>query len=498
MTTVSASSFFGGKIPPAPPIPAAAPTPQQGNALDVAIGAAKGAGTTIKSLGGQAADAALKTFAGPVASAIPGVQKTVDTGVQKLQDTIGLTDKNLTATNDAQRLGKGLEIAAEFALPFAKAAHLPSFLRGVTGKAALIPEIKAGASIEDVAKIADATLKGTTAPDALKNATDKIKAPVTFKEKLAGLAPDVKARIQGKGKLLSDYLNIADARNNSDLVPTPLEYGASFASQAVKKMEGLLSSTGSTIGAFRNKIATYQAPREAFNGVRSTFEQQLNRLNLTVQDGAVKVMPGKIAQTVSDSEISAIQSLYDDLNTVSQNPNLENLIDFRSKLDNKINFEKSARDVSSSLDPLSRTVRSKIASVAENIVGKSQAQHLEEYSKFMQAFNDLRSYTDRNAGGEFLLKRVFSERGGDPRAVMQTIKKFTGIDLMDHAMMAKIATELGGNYSTQGLFRQEITKAGLDAVNLLKGNPVGAVNTLLDMGAKKLINTRKIFQKAAQ
>ncbi len=68
---------------------------------------------------------------------------------------------------------------------------------------------------------------------------------------------------------------------------------------------------------------------------------------------------------------------------------------------------------------------------------------------------------------------------------------------MDHAMMAKIATELSGNSATQGLFRQEITRAGLDAVNLMRGNPTGAISTLLEMGANKILDKRKIFEEAA-
>jgi hypothetical protein len=387
-------------------------------------------------------------------------------------------------------------------------AALSSILRKVTGKEPLIGEVGVGSSAEDIARLADAkatvqstadaVMKREATPASLKTATESASVPVTFTEKLAGLAPDVKARIKGKGNLLADYLNVTDARNSSDLVPTPLEYGASFADDAVEKMQNLLSDTGGKIGQFRTKISTYQAPREAFGGVRQSFLGELDKLNLEVYDGAIRVKSGKIAQTVSDAEITSLQKLYDDLNTASQNPSLENLIDLRTKFDNKINFDKAAREASNSLDPLSRSVRKKVADVASQIVGKSESKNLEEYSKFMDALNDLRSYTDRKAGAEFLLKRVFSERGGDPRAIMQTIYQHTGIDLMDHAMMARIATELGGNSATQGLFRQEVARAGLDVANLLKGNPTGAIDTLLQKGMDTLIDKRKAFQKAAQ
>lgn len=469
---------------------------------DIAIGAAKGFGKGVKGasdIGQSVARILTKPVIGAAANQTPEEQA-ADTQINEA----------LAADNTMQKVGEAAEFVAEVASPFAwsKIAKLPAFLKGLTGAKPLLGTVKEGSSIESVARLADANkevrtaseavMKGEAPTEALKTAAESASVPVSFTEKLAGLAPDVKARIKGKGKLLSDYLNVMDARNTSDLVPTPLEYGASFADKAKTKMESLLSDTGSAIGQFRKKISTYQAPRDAFNNVRSAFEGELGKLNLTVQNGKIVKVPGRIAQTVSDAEIKAIQSLYDDLGIASQNPSLENLIDLRTIFDNKINFEKAAREASNSLDPLSRAVRKKVAQVAEQIVGKTEAKNLEDFSKFMDAYNDLRSYTDRKAGAEFLLKRVFSERGGDPRAVMETIRQYTGVDLIDHAQMARIATELSGNASTQGLFRQEITRAGLDVANLLKGNPVGAVDTLIQRGVDTLVDKRKIFQKAAQ
>lgn len=524
--------------------PAAQPSILE-TAKNVAIGFAKGAGASAKGLMDTAASVIPQAIS-PTVPLPPPVSRAITDKVRPVVDNVqkklGLTDDNLAATNTPQKVGKVSEFAAELLTPaaFSKAAHLPSLIRGVTGRAPLIADVSATASIEDVAKMADeakrklletisktaaspeerklaeqtikspkatpeqvksakATLaKAPATPAEIKAASDAAATPTTLIEKLTGLAPDIKARLKGKGKPFADYLNIVDARNQSDLVPTALEYATSFVSHAKDKMASLLSGTGNAIGQFRAKIGTYQAPRQAFDTIRQSFQNELGQLNLSIDNGKVVVTPGKIAQTVSEGEIGSLQSLYDDLNTASQSPSLGNLIDLRNKFDNKINFAKASREASSSLDPLSRTVRAHIAQVAEHLIGPSEAKHLKEFSEFIDALNDLRSYTDRKAGAEFLLKRVFSERGGDPRAVMETIRKHTGIDLMDHAMMAKIATELSGNAQTMGLFRQEITKAGLDAVNLLKGNPMGAVQTLLDMGAKKLINKRKVFEKAAQ
>ncbi len=315
-----------------------------------------------------------------------------------------LPDEKLKADNPAQMVGKGLGFAAEALTPLAwsKFAHIPTAIKAVTRTEPLI--VNSVDNVDDVAKLADEVMAGKASPSQLKGAAEGAATQPTFTEKIAGLSADVKNRIKGKGKLLSDYLNIMDARNSSDLVPTPLEYASSYAQQAKTAMEGLLSDTGSAIGAFRNKIGTYKAGRDPFNTIRDSFEKELGKLNLAIKNGKIDVAKGKISQTVSESETKALQGLYDDLNVASENPSLENLIDLRNKFDNKINFDKSARDVSGMLDSLSRRVRKSVADVAEKLVGKSEAKNLDSFSKFMDAYNDLRSYVDRKAGAEFLLK----------------------------------------------------------------------------------------------
>jgi hypothetical protein len=83
-----------------------------------------------------------------------------------------------------------------------------------------------------------------------------------------------------------------------------------------------------------------------------------------------------------------------------------------------------------------------------------------------------------------------------PRELMRIIKEETGIDLMDDAVMAQLATELIGNAAQKGVFRQEITKAGLDAASLLKGSPTGAMSTLINM--TKNVGVEKAYLDVAK
>lgn len=364
-------------------------------------------------------------------------------------------------------------------------------------------------NIEDVIRQADEATKSdfvtskTTSQIGLKpsqvlSATEQATAQPNILEKWAGVSPDIKNRIAGKQDKLKEYFDVAHARNNFDTAPTPLEYGVKSVDNAVTKMEGLLNDTGSQIGQFRNKVSTYKAKVDNVARIETSFSNQLSKLNLEIKGNVVKQKAGTIARVNSANEINVLNDLYKELQIIKQSPDLQRLIDFRNLFDSKINFAKSTRDVSSSLDPFSRAMRKEIADVSAQIVGKSEAANLAKYADFMDAYNNLRSFTDRKAGAEFLLKQVLSERGGTSRAIIQTIKDITGIDLMDDAVMSSIATDLIGNARQKGLFRQEITKAGLDAASLLTGNTSGAIGLMFNFLKKGLINEEKQFLKAAQ
>ncbi len=349
-------------------------------------------------------------------------------------------------------------------------------------------------TIDDVINTADESLK----PSAIRGTAEQGTAVAGLKERWAGISNDIKNRIAGKADRLKEYFDVAHARNNYDTLPTPLEYGAKNVEKAVSEMERILSEKGGEIGSFRNKISTYEANIDQVSTIEKRFTDELNKLNLEIVDGIIRKKPGTITRVASDSEIGVLNDLYSELRTFKQNPSLEKAIDLRNRFDRKINFEKETRDISNTLDPLSKSVRKIIADEAANIVGKSEAANLSKYSDFIEALYSLKSFTDRKAGSEFLLKQALSERGRVPREVMNVIKEYTGIDLMDDAAMATLATDLIGNTRQKGLFRQEITKAGLDTAAALTGDPSGLVNIINNVLKKTLLDEEKIYLEAAE
>lgn len=321
---------------------------------------------------------------------------------------------------------------------------------------------------------------------------------LTAKEMLIGLRPDIKQRIQGKPELMREYIDVVNSRNANDTVPSVYEHGADYARKAGDEMHKKLNETGSTIGKTRTKLATYKAPIDEVKRIENSFANQLDKLNLELKGGVIQQKAGTISRVGASGDIKVLQDLYQGIVTMKQSPTLTNLIDLRSSFDSKINFAKRSSEVSNSVDPLSRQVRKDIADTASKVVGKSNAADLKRYSDFMDAYNDIHSYTDRKAGGEYLLRLVLSGRGGEARQLVQTIKEYTRIDLLDHATMMEVTNEMFGNASQKNLFRQEATKAGLDVARLLGGDPSGAMGTLFEKGVDSFLNKEKILLEASQ
>lgn len=321
---------------------------------------------------------------------------------------------------------------------------------------------------------------------------------LTIRERLSGVTPSEKKRIQEMPPgTLEKYLDQAHLRNINDQEITPYAMGSQQANDALENLNQQLRETGSQIGQTREKLATVKMPQISVQKVDSAFRNELNRLNLTVRDGQIITQPGKIAKTSSPSDINTLQDLFADLQTYKQSPTLANAIDLRMKFDGKIKFGKSAREVSNDVDPVSRSVRKALADEAAKVVGRSNAEELARYSDFMEAYADLKSYTDRAAGGEYLLRLVLSGRGGEAQKLVDTVREYTGIDLMNDATAMKIATDVVGNADQKNLFRQEVTSAGMDAARLFSGDVTGAGATMLRKLAERGLDQETVYRAIA-
>lgn len=338
----------------------------------------------------------------------------------------------------------------------------------------------------------DPTVPATlTATGAIRETAEALAPKLTLGERAIGITADVKGRLQEAGEdLTRQYIDIAKTRNVTDTIidvngnripaPTPYGFAAQRAEAAATELQRLASETGSVIGKTRERLSTYRATIDQMSAIEKRLVTEIESLNLTIVDG--KVVRTRGIQSVSDGDVKAIQTIYKNLKVVKESQNLTDLIEFRSAVDQNIKFGKRASEVSDAIDPLSRALRGEIAEVAAKIVGKTEAAELAKFSDFMDALADLRSFTDRRAGGEYLLRLVSSGRGDEARRLVEVIREYTGIDLMNDATLMTKVTDLIGNDTQKNLFRQEITKAKLDAQAVLSGSP-------MTMGARAIERT---------
>lgn len=339
---------------------------------------------------------------------------------------------------------------------------------------------------EDVVEVAPLTATGV-----IRETAEALAPKLTLKERAIGITPDVKGRLQEAGEdLTRQYIDIAKTRNVTDTIidgsgnripaPTPYGFAAQRAEAAATELQRLVSETGSVIGKTRERLSTYKATIDQMGVIEKRLVTEVENLNLTITNG--KVVRTRGIQSVSDGDVRAIQDIYDNLKVVKESQKLPDLIEFRSAVDQNIKFGKRASEVSDAIDPLSRALRREVAEVAATVVGKTQAAELAKFSDFMDALADLRSFTDRRAGGEYLLRLVSSGRGDEARRLVETIREYTGIDLMNDATLMTKVTDLIGNDAQKNLFRQEISKAKLDAQAVLSGSP-------MTMGARAIERT---------
>lgn len=357
-------------------------------------------------------------------------------------------------------------------------------------------------------------IEGTLVEQAPKTATRIVReaaeatAPsLTLGERAIGITTDVKGRLQEAGEdLTKQYIDVAKTRNVADTVvdaagnkvpaPTPYGFAAQRANKAAEELQRLASETGGVIGKTRERLASYTASIDDMSKIEGKLLSEAEKMNLTIKNG--KVVRARGIQTASEGDIKAIQNIYDNLKVVKESQKLPDLIEFRSAVDQNIKFGKRASEVSDAIDPLSRALRTEVAETAAKIVGKTEAAELAKFSDFMDALHDLRSFTDRQAGGEYLLRLVSSGRGDEARRLVNTIREYTGIDLMNDATLMTLTTDLIGNAAQKNLFRQEITKAGGDVQAILSGSPTTIGARAIERGIDFLTDAEKILINAAK
>lgn len=352
-----------------------------------------------------------------------------------------------------------------------------------------VPTIRKGADVPDTGEVGQA-----------RKAAEETAPQVTQLESRLGITADQKRRLQAAGpQKTQKFIDVVETRNKTDKAPTAMEFAGNQVRDAVEELDKKLKDTGSEIGETRQKLADIEAPIDEIKKIESEFENQLDRLNLKVENGEVVQQAGKVKKLDSQSrDINVLNQLQSDIEAVKQSPKLTNLVDLRTAFDNKIKFGKKAQEVSSQVDPVSRSVRKQIADTMENVVGPNKAEAVDKFARVADARDQLKEFTSRSAGGEYLLRLFQSGRGGEARKVIDTVREVTGKDLAEEATLMRLATDIFGNQEQKTLFQQSANNLGIsDILRSTTGDP-DAIGRVIDAGVDAATNPERILRGAAE
>lgn len=407
------------------------------------------------------------------------------------------------ASQAAQDDMSGIDIAAEGLKGGFTGGLVGGAIGGITsGVGSLVQKVQSRRlnSVDDVFDeiqnvLPESSTKGFAA---VRRQAEKSAPRISFSEARVGLRPDIKKQLQKAGpEITAEYADVTMARNVDASLPSVAEHAGNYVVKARDNVVKQLQDTGSEIGQFRQKVSTVKVPQEKVSKAVELFDEQLDGLNLRVQNGVISQKPGTVVKT-KPSEINVLNTFRNNLNTLKQSPTIKNIIDNRVAFDNTINFGKSSGDVTGIVDPLSRKMRAYLADVNRSVIGKEQSEMLEKYSQLIEAIEEMNRYIDRQAGAEYLLKRVLSERGGEARKLIETIKEISGVDLLDHAVLMRTMTDILGNDSQKSLLQSAIKNAGLDVATFLRGDKLGMAKAIGEKTLDKFIDPEKVIRRASK
>ena len=306
----------------------------------------------------------------------------------------------------------------------------------------------------------------------------------TFQQKYINMEPSMQRVYEEAGKdKVADYLNITVTANADLKGPqNVMRFAGDKAREQVDVIQKKLDDPGTEIGQTRRKLANIEAPIDEIRKIENNFRNELEKINLTIKSG--DVVPKRNAPTASikQGDINALNALYKDILVAKESPKLKNLVDLRIQFDDRIKFDKRAQEVTNNVDGVARKVRGDIAETMEKVVGKDQAANVKEYSEVMKVLNELRSWTDRRAGGEYIMGSVVSSRGGEIDDVLRKVKEMTGYDLKEDALIVNDLVDRFGNFTQRSRFRNQIKDAGVDVAKDAFGAARGEPGALLNLG----------------
>jgi hypothetical protein len=319
-------------------------------------------------------------------------------------------------------------------------------------------------------------------------------------DRLAKLDSKTLQAIKADPDLAEEFLVATLRANESKDARGILAYGGDIMRGYAKDVRTMLNDTGSQIGSWRKANANKVFKVDEMD---ASFNNKLSDLKLAVyevDDGSgnlvrsVNPIEGKVPE-VKATDIKALNEMYKSFQILKDNPTLENIYSFRNNVDEIANFSKT--EVSKPLQKFARELRHDVAETAAKQLPEEQAMLMRDYSNLSGALNDIDELVGKKAGAEYMLRALASGRESVADDALAAIKKYTGNDVKNDALIIKYLMNNVASESQLTSMEQVISSATLRNVRDM-ATPTGLVDKLLDAGVSKFSNPERRFKKAIE
>ncbi len=307
--------------------------------------------------------------------------------------------------------------------------------------------------------------------------------------KAAGIPENTKPILSNLSnpKLYDEYINAAKSRAVDVRNPSPLEVAADYTENAVQEIKKNLGKVGQEINGLKETQG--KATLKPVTPVMRSFAEDIeNKFGLKVYikpRGQIEIekAPGRMKNILSSKDEGRLKDALKQLVKLNKGGTLRQASDVLDNLDALVDYSK--RDVfGNSNDPLEsflKVVRHNL----NGVVGETSPALAGVKTRAHELNRALE--TIEGAGGnnlqraELLLKRVFSgDQSAKSREVFDIIKKETGIDLTEHAVLAKHAIDAVGDPSQLSLLSQIMQNAAKEGSPTIPSLMIGAGKGLLN------------------
>jgi hypothetical protein len=423
-------------------------------------------GKSTKSFLQQAGDTALSAL-----PFIPGLgeggeaARAVGAGAEVAEEAPNVVSKIAEAWKDANPMVKSAAVGYG-------AGTASSLSRGKSLGQAFSPNVN---------NILGAILGGVT-PKILEGLT-------SLRSTAAGISPQIATGLTDPGITEQDYNAYMDAAKNhsTDVRATPpLTLAADKLDDAANRITTARGVAGAAVGA-----AKKAAGQQSLNDITPVFEnfvdQVADKFGISLvsgNDGTITPIqiPGRSIQ-VPDSVMSRIMDTAHQLNSLAD-ASVQQGSDVATNISNKVDYSNMAYGKTN--DPLESILKNADGGI-RGVINQTSPELAAANANF-SALKELEKEVGNMAGdnlqrGELLMKRVFSgEKSGDVQDLFEKIKEITGIDLINHAVLAKHAIETLGSGTEKSLLEHAI-EGGTESI---QKSPWSALATV---GQKVLRNT---------